>query len=335
MAEHPSDFQVKSSGNAVADAKAKETEKELAKMKASAAADAKRAKEAAHQESASLEKAKATLAVEKKKATSAQKAAKKKIDKHEKQLENIAMAAGGALLGTITSEKSSKGEKKTSLLILIGIVVIAAIGFFCFRDQLAGLLGLKMPEITLPDTLQGLLPDEKMGYNKIDFSNAILGAAREKQELVVMEQDVEVDSEISNALANLDIFKKTKKIHSFGTGVYTVDMSQIDDSHIVVDTDAKTVTVTIPHTVLQYVNVDDSKTTFEDTEHSLLGFGDVKLTPEQQQELDKSINDAMQTELNTKTLFSKADEIGTLKVREIFQPLITAVAEDFIVKVVQ
>lgn len=335
MAERPSDFQVKSTGSTVADEKAKETEKELAKMKARAAADEKRAKAAANKEKSAQEKAQSAVNAEKKKAVSTQKAQKKKIDKHEKQLENMAMAAGGALLSTITSQKSSKGEKKTSLLILIGIVIAAAIGFFFFREQLAGLLGLKAPEIALPDTIQGLLPDEKMGYNKIDFSNAILGAAREKQELVVMEQDVQVDSEISNALANLDIFKKTKKIHSFGTGVYTVDMSKIDDAHIAVDLDKKTVTVTIPHTVLQYVNVDSSKTTFEDTEHSLLGFGDVTLTQEQQQELNNSVTDAMHKELDTSELFQKADEIGTLKVREIFQPLITAVAEDFIVKVVQ
>ncbi|MEG1925118.1 MAG: DUF4230 domain-containing protein [Ruthenibacterium sp.] len=335
MAERPSDFQVKSTGNTVADEKAKETEKELAKMKARAAADEKRAKAAANKEKSAQEKAQSAVNAEKKKAVSTQKAQKKKIDKHEKQLESMAMAAGGALLSTITSQKSSKGEKKTSLLILIGIVIAAAIGFFFFREQLAGLLGLKAPEIALPDTIQGLLPDEKMGYNKIDFSNAILGAAREKQELVVMEQDVQVDSEISNALANLDIFKKTKKIHSFGTGVYTVDMSQINESHITVDLGAKIVTVTIPHTVLQYVNIDSSKTTFEDTEHSLLGFGDVKLTQEQQQELDNSVTDAMKAELNTKELFDKANEIGTLKVREIFSPLVTAVAEDFIVKVVQ
>ncbi|MEG1406961.1 MAG: DUF4230 domain-containing protein [Ruthenibacterium sp.] len=335
MAERPSDFQVKSTGSTVADEKAKETEKELAKMKARAAADEKRAKAAANKEKSAREKAQSAVNTEKKKAVSTQKAQKKKIDKHEKQLENMAMAAGGALLSTITSQKSSKGEKKTSLLILVGIVIAAAIGFFFFREQLAGLLGLKAPEIALPDTIQGLLPDEKMGYNKIDFSNAILGAAREKQELVVMEQDVQVDSEISNALANLDIFKKTKKIHSFGTGVYTVDMSQINESHITVDLGAKIVTVTIPHTVLQYVNIDSSKTTFEDTEHSLLGFGDVKLTQEQQQELDNSVTDAMKAELNTKELFDKANEIGTLKVREIFSPLVTAVAEDFIVKVVQ
>ncbi|MEG1640597.1 MAG: hypothetical protein RR284_06705, partial [Ruthenibacterium sp.] len=56
---------------------------------------------------------------------------------------------------------------------------------------------------------------------------------------------------------------------------------------------------------------------------------------EQQQELDNSVTDAMKAELNTKELFDKANEIGTLKVREIFSPLVTAVAEDFIVKVVQ
>ena len=173
-----------------------------------------------------------------------------------------------------------------------------------------------------------------MGYNRIDFTNAILGEAREEQELIVMEQDVQVDSEISNALANISLFKKTKVIHSKGTGQYTVDMSKISEDTIAVDMDAHTVTVTVPHTVLHAIVVDAAQTTFEETEHAIFGFGDIKLTQEQNQLLEESIQDAMRAELDTPELYAKADEIGCLQIAEIFQPLITAVAEEFVVQVV-
>jgi hypothetical protein len=59
----------------------------------------------------------------------------------------------------------------------------------------------------------------------------------------------------------------------------------------------QTVTVTIPAAMLKYVNIDTAATTFEETEHALLAFGDIKLSQEQQQELNVSIETAMREKL--------------------------------------
>ena len=64
--------------------------------------------------------------------------------------------------------------------------------------------------VSLPDSLGGMLPDEKMGYTSLDFANAILGESREKKELIVMEQDVEVTSQITQDLLNISLFSKQK-----------------------------------------------------------------------------------------------------------------------------
>ena len=188
--------------------------------------------------------------------------------------------------------------------------------------------------ITVPDSIQDILPDETMGYTSIDFTNAILGESRERKELVVMEQDVDVTSKISQDLLHVALFSKVKIIHSYGTGVYTVALDEVGEDDIFVNEETKIITVTIPHTVLSYVNVDVSKTEFEDTQRALLAIGDIKLTTEQKHTLDQSVNDTLHERLNDKALFAKADEIALNKVREILQPIVGSISDEYIVKIV-
>ena len=93
------------------------------------------------------------------------------------------------------------------------------------------------------------------------------------------------------------------------------------------------VTVTIPHAVLQYVNIDPKKTTFEDTEKALLAFGDVTLTQEQQQILESSAKETMEAALNSAELLAKADQAARTVAHDLFQPLIAAVSGRFVVTV--
>ncbi len=238
---------------------------------------------------------------------------RKKAD--EKKTESTSGAAD--VIGSIA--KSGKSGK--SKLIIIAVVVVLAL--VAGGGSLSGLLDLG----SLFGSNQ---KDEVMGYTKIDFQNAVLGEAREKQELVVLEQDVKVDTEVSNAFANIEILKKTKTIHSYGTGVYTVDMSQITTEKVVVDDAARTVTIIIPHTVLQYVNVDPTKTEFEETEQ-LIPIGDLKLTAEQQNVVDQAIETAMREQLASAEQMAKADEVALLKVAEVYQPIVSAVSDQYLV----
>lgn len=188
--------------------------------------------------------------------------------------------------------------------------------------------------VTLPDGIAGILPDETMGYNSVDFCNAILGESREQKELVVMEQDVEVTSQISQDLLNISLFSKQKIIHSFGTGVYTVDLDGMVSTDITVDEASGIITVAVPHTRLSYVSVDVDKTVFEDTKKSLLAVGEIKLTTEQKHILDQSVDSALHERLNDPALFLKADEIALNKARELFQAPVSALSDAYIVKIV-
>ncbi|MEG1525376.1 MAG: DUF4230 domain-containing protein [Clostridia bacterium] len=226
-------------------------------------------------------------------------------------------------------------QRKIIAFLIAALLLLLTLLFFWPRVK-AALSGALTPtlNISVPDSLDGFLPDESLGYNAFDFSDAILGESRERQELVVMEQDVEVTTKISQALLHIALFSKAKTIRSYGTGVYTVNLANLSPKDISVDMDTRIVTVTIPHSQLQYVDIDVQKTTFEDTKKALFAIGDIKLTQEEQQLLDKAIDEALYTKLNTPALFIKADETALLKVRDVFLPLVSAISEDFLMKIV-
>ncbi len=169
-----------------------------------------------------------------------------------------------------------------------------------------------------------------LGYTAIDFMDAILGSSRLKEELVVMEQDIEYVSLITKAgFGDWAVFRKTKTVTFAGTGVYTLDLSTIDAKHISVDDDEMTVTVTIPHTALAYVVLRPEDMTFDDTEKGLLAFGDLKLTAEEQNAFERLAKQNMEKKLATPTLFTRADGYAQIKCWEIFQPLIDTVSKEY------
>ncbi len=188
-------------------------------------------------------------------------------------------------------------------------------------------------DLSIPDSLSGLLPDEKMGYSKVDFSNAILGESREKSDFVVLEQDVTVTSRVSQALANLALFEKSQVIRSYGTGVYTVDLSALSDGDVAMDEALQTITVTIPHATLAYVTVDLDKTEYDETQKALFAFGEIKLTNEQRDVLEQSIDEAMRAQLTSEQVLLHADVLALQQIQALFAPIVQAIAKDFSVVV--
>ena len=217
--------------------------------------------------------------------------------------------------------------------ILRGIVlaaVLIAVLFF-----LPKIKDFFTPDVTIdiPDSLDSLLPDETMGYSKFDFSEAILGESREKSDFVVLEQDVSVATRVSQALANLALFEKSQVVRSYGTGVYTVDLSALTADDVSLDSQLEQVAVMIPHAALSYVTVDVEKTEFEETKKALFAFGEIKLTNEQLNLLEQSIQDAMKEELSTAAMLEKADAHALTQVRDLFEPIVRSVAPEYIVTV--
>ncbi len=215
--------------------------------------------------------------------------------------------------------------------LLIGMVVGCILLYVAYARGLTPLQKLDK----LKEDFDQVIVSHFFGYTAQDFEEAVLGEAAGHQELVVMEQPLEVTSTVvKSGLGNLEIFSKTKTFTYFGKGVFTVDLSKIGRDHIRVDQENHIVYITIPHPTLQYIDVDLEKTQFEDTEKGFLAFGDITLTLEQQNEMEKNIRKEMETRLKTADVQQEAEEFGKLKTWEIFQPLITSLSPRYIAEIV-
>ena len=218
-------------------------------------------------------------------------------------------------------------------LFRIILLITLVIAILVLLPKIGTLLSPSL-KIDLPDSMDELLPDDAMGYSKFDFSDAILGESREKSDFVVLEQDVSVASRVSQALANLALFEKSQVIRSYGTGVYTVDLSQLGEGDVSLDTVSLTVTIAIPRAKLSYVTVDVDKTEYEETKKALFAFGEIKLTNEQLGILQQSIEEAMRAELETAEMLQKADSYAISQTQRLFEPVVRAVASEYMVSVV-
>jgi len=210
------------------------------------------------------------------------------------------------------------------------LVILIAVLFFLPRIQ--KLLSPNI-QIDLPDSFSSLMPDEKMGYSKIDFSDAILGESRAKSDFVALEQDITVSTRVSQALANLALFEKSQVIRSYGTGVYTVNLAVLTSDDIALDNDLKQIAISIPHAALSYVTVDVEKTEFEETQKAIFAFGEIKLTNEQLNLLEQNIQSAMKEQLNSAEMLAKADSYAITQVQKLFEPIVRSVAPEYSVLV--
>ena len=324
------DVNISSSGKRVSSTKSEEQEARLKAIEERKLADGAVADEVAAIEEAEAKAAEEKRQAEKKAAEEAEAQAREASEVRREAVEKIggaAVLAGGAIATAAVKNASKNGQKSTLKTVLYTVLAIAIIALLLFIawPRLSEMLSPQPETHVAAELSEGAI----MNTTAADISSAILGEARQKQELVVWEQDVQVDSKITKALANLSAFAKTKTIHSYGTGVFTVNMGAVDEEAIDVNKKKRTVTISIPHAQLQYITKDLAKTEFEDTEHAVLGFGDVKLTQEQQNLLEQSIEDAMRDELESEGCLADADRAALLVVYDVYQPLITQVDSSY------
>jgi len=217
-----------------------------------------------------------------------------------------------------------------------GIIVGAVITFFLTTAiGISGAFDFLSEKVNQgKEAVDSLLDETFLGYTAADFDEILLGEASQHQELVIMELPLSLSTTITKAgLADLQIFSKTKVITYHATGVYIVDISDLKSEDIVVDNELKTVTINVRHAQLQYVQPNWDATEFMDTEKGLLAFGDLALTQEQQNDLQKSILEEMKKEFNSAANLAQADEFAKLHLWQLFQPLISSITNSYLVEI--
>lgn len=234
-------------------------------------------------------------------------------------------------------EKSLIRRGKSKLYVLLGFIAVLAAVAVYIGPQLKSLLSgaEDTPPIAVINEMTDGEKAELLKNKAIEIKKSVLGEARQRKELLVLEQDIRIESLLESTPGGFDIFKKTKKVVSYGTGYYNIDLSGLDENSISVDNEKFVVTIRAPHATLKSISVDEGKTEYEDTQKGgMLGFGELKLTAEQQGLLQKTVEDNMRAELEKPEMLEQADVAGKASVTEIYQPLISAISDEYHVEVI-
>ena len=174
-----------------------------------------------------------------------------------------------------------------------------------------------------------------LGYTAADFEEAVLGDSSKLKKLEVYKQEIsDVVTITDTGLLNWGIFTKNQLITYNGTVVYTVDLSTLRSSDIKFNEADKIITLTIPHAKQEDINIPEDKIMFGDTTNGLLAFGDIKLTPEQNRDIQAEARQKMQEKLDTSNVLDNADRFAILSVWEMYSPIIKGVAKDYSLEVV-
>ena len=221
--------------------------------------------------------------------------------------------------------EEKKPKIKLNPMVLIRVVeagIILGIALFVFSQ----LNGCKPFSIIFPDHIGEA--DSIMGYKDAEITDMIATESRQVQELIVYEQDLEAAMDITDMFLDIEWFKKTQTVHMKATAEYTVDLTKIKDEDIVINRNEKTITVTIPRAKLKSVSIDFKKTTFDDVERNIFGWGDIKLTPVQQNEVETRLQDALFAEASETPYLASADMSAMRQLQSIYKKALTKLKDD-------
>lgn len=208
--------------------------------------------------------------------------------------------------------------KKRTLIIII-IVVSLILGFgLCYKYFI----------ISRTNSLPGMTKSiEKMSRRAIT-SEAIINKIREKTDLITMEVDLSDKVVLDDSWGNFDIFKKITYINFCGKGIYTVDLSKLKGENVTIESKINTITISVPKPEIKSINIEEEKTTYE-MDKGVFRFGDIKLTPAENQILTKKVKERMEEKLKEPDMLTKALGNTEKSIKELVKATLDNKSSDY------
>ena len=219
--------------------------------------------------------------------------------------------------------------------ILIGMLLLTS--FTAYMHGLAikdAFKALFTTETAVEDHDLTLINHRIFGYKVADFQEAVLGDEEQLKKLEVYSRDVSDVATLTQAgLFKSKAFSKYQVITYNGTAVYTVDLSGLTADDITLDEETKTVTMKVPAPQLEPINIPSENIQFGEVEKEAFAFGNIKLTPEQQAEVETQAKARMLDKLETENVIEDAKMAAEHSIWEIFQPMISNLSSKYTLKV--
>ena len=163
---------------------------------------------------------------------------------------------------------------------------------------------------------------------EVNFSEVLLGNQEETRKLIVSTQEATVSTELAVKLikkVDFDFMKKTQKVSYTGTGYFVVDLDNLTKEDIIEDKENKIITIKIGHAYLQAIEIDPDKIIVDEVKKGLLAWGDLELTVNDYNVIERELRDRLETRFNTAENGQEADKIALRMVKDVYEPIIKAI----------
>ena len=233
-----------------------------------------------------------------------------------------------------------KGRLARVRAFLIGVIVgLAALTLF--TSYMHGLAvkdtfkALFTSETAVEDHDLTLINHRIFGYKAADFAEAVLGEEEQLRKLEVYSRDVSDVATLTQAgLFKIKAFSKYQYITYNGKAIYTVDLSGLTADDITLDEETKVVTISVPEPQLEPINIPSEDIQVGDVQkETVFAFGDIKLTPEQQTEVETAAKERMLQKLEDENVIEEAKQAAQYSIWEIYQPVISNMSSKYTLKV--
>lgn len=219
--------------------------------------------------------------------------------------------------------------------IIVGMLILTT--FTAYMHGLAvkdAFRALFTTETAVEDRDLTLINHRIFGYKAADFAEAVLGDEEQLKKLEVYSREVSDVSTLTQAgLFKIKAFSKYQLITYNGKAIYTVDLSGLKADDITLDEETKTVTIKVPAPVLEPINIPSENIQFGEVEKEAFAFGNIKLTPEQQAEVETQAKERMLQKLEDEKVIEDATIAAEHSIWEIFQPVIANLSSRYKLKI--
>lgn len=172
---------------------------------------------------------------------------------------------------------------------------------------------------------------------RVSFSDVILSKPNETRKLVAYEVTGKVSYTIEDRMIEAIDWDPSKKLQTVtyeGKGSFVVDLDKLTNKNIVDDADNKVLTIKINHPYVDTIEIDPEKVIIEDQKKGFFTLGDIKLTVQDYNTIEKELNKRLRDSFNKAAYGQKADDLAIKAVYDIYEPVVKAVDSRYTLKVV-
>lgn len=137
---------------------------------------------------------------------------------------------------------------------------------------------------------------------------SVVNKIRNTQKILPLETELSEDILIDNSWGDSEIFKKLKKIQYIGTASYSLDLSNFDKSNVNMDKQNNKVSLTLEKPKINSIHLVNDKTLYETTSNGSLRFGEIKLSPEELNNIEAEVLKRMEEKINDISFVTLAEK---------------------------